>query len=255
MRDSSFDLKAPWTDHIKELRRRLLWIVTFFVFGFSISYSKSDSLLAWLSAPLLKNDETSPTHLLFLGLTDAFTGYLKIAFWGGIVVSLPILAFQVWNFISPGLKKEEKKVLKPFLYFSPILFLFGSLFAYYFVLPLAWSFFLSFQDKTLPLPLVFEANLNDYLSLTLSFLLSFGLCFEFPLVLIAFYRLNLLSSKTLIKSRKYAVIIIFIVAAILTPPDVLSQVFLALPLLVLYEGSIWYIFRLEKNNVDNPNIK
>ena len=242
---NKFDAPHPFVEHVYEFRKRLLIIIITLGIGMVLSYGFSEEIFRLLLLPFERISHLQENRMVYLGLTEAFTTYLKVAFWGGLTLSFPIIIYQLWKFVSPGLKETEKKILKPFFITAPFLFIMGSLFAYFCVIPLAWSFFLSFENSTLPLPLIFEARMSEYFSLVLSFLLAFGLSFQFPLVLIGLFHLGFISSKSLILKRKYAIILIFIVAAILTPPDVLSQILLALPLMLLYEGAIWVIKRHE----------
>lgn len=239
------DKPQPLITHIRELRKRCIVFLVAWGIGTLVSYCFCEEIFGILLLPF-KSATPYKTHSIsYFALTEAFTTYLKIAFWAGSLLSSPIFAYEVWQFIVPGLKPREKKALKPFFYASPFLFLAGALFAYFLVIPLAWSFFLSFESASLPVPLLLEARMSEYFSLTLSFLVAFGLSFQFPLVLIGLAHMNLLSSRTLVLNRKYAIILIFIVAALLTPPDVLSQVLLAIPLMLLFEGALWIIRRHE----------
>ena len=239
------DLPKPFLDHLREARKRLLIFFIFWGLGSVLSYCFSEEIFGILLLPLAKAPQTHPHSMSYLGLTEAFTTYLKISFWGGSLLSFPVFVHQLWKFTAPALKPQEKTILKPFFILSPFLFSLGALFAYFIVIPLAWRFFLSFENFSLPLPLLLEARMSDYFSLTFSFLISFGLSFEFPLILIGLAHLGILSSRGLALNRKYAIILIFIVAAILTPPDVLSQILLAIPLMILFEVSLWIIRRNE----------
>ncbi len=243
---TSSDAALPFLDHLRELRKRLLIFFSAWACGSALSYWISEEIFGLLLLPFEKATHLTPHTMIYLGLTEAFTTYLKIALWGGILLSFPVFVYQFWKFTSPGLKPKEKRVLKPFFIISPFLFSLGALFAYFIVIPLAWIFFLSFENSSLPIPLVLEPRMSDYFSLTFSFLVSFGLSFQFPLILIALAHLGIISSRGLALNRKYAIILIFIVAALLTPPDVLSQILLAIPLMILFEGTIWIIRRNER---------
>ena len=247
----SIDTPRPFYDHLKEFRKRLLIFCSAWGGGIAIACFFSDKLLSFLLIPFEKITSLSSHSISFFSLPEAFTTSLKLSIWGGFALSLPVLMFQLWRFIAPGLTPQEQKTLRPFLIMAPFLFICGALFAYFLIIPLAWTFFLSFENNVLPVPLLLQARLSDYVSLTLSFLISFGLSFEFPLVLIALGYLGFISSRHLALNRKYAIILIFIVAALLTPPDVLSQILLALPLMLLYEGSIWALRRHERLTLKN----
>jgi sec-independent protein translocase protein TatC len=179
-------------------------------------------------------------HLIYTGLTEAFVTYIKLSLWAGCSLAFPVIASQIWLFAAPGLYKEERRAFLPFLIATPILFLIGASSAYYFVFPMAWKFFLSFQmpggNGTLPIEL--EARVSEYLSLSMTVIFAFGLAFELPVALMLLTRAGLLSAAKLSQFRRYAIVLIFVAAAVLTPPDVISMLSLALPLMVLYELSI-----------------
>jgi sec-independent protein translocase protein TatC len=182
-------------------------------------------------------------RLIYTGLTEAFFTYMKVAFFAGIFLTFPVLLTQLWMFIAPGLYKKEKRAFLPFLMATPILFFLGGACVYYVVLPMAWPFFLSFQtsgaDTVLPIQL--EARVSEYLDLIMTLIFAFGLCFQLPVLLTLLGRAGIITAEWLGRMRKYAVIVVFVMAAFLTPPDVISQVMLALPILALYEISILLI--------------
>jgi sec-independent protein translocase protein TatC len=180
--------------------------------------------------------------MIFTALYEAFFTYLKVAFFGAIFFSFPIWATQLWLFIAPGLYRSEKRTIMPFLIASPILFLLGAALAYYFIFPLAWHFFISFETPagagTVPIQL--EAKVSEYLSLVMHMILAFGLAFQMPVGLVLLCKVGILNVQSLRKGRRYAIVGMFVVAAIITPPDVISQVGLAVPLILLYEISILF---------------
>lgn len=244
--DNPEELKAeemPLMHHLAELRKRLLYtIVGFFIaFGFSFHFSKE--IYDFLAQPLAKimaaRGHENP-RFIFTGLTEAFFTEIKLAVWLSIFITFPLLASQVWMFIAPGLYKNEKRAFLPFLIATPILFLAGAAMAYYLVFPMAWEFFLGFEslgtDTSMPVQL--EAKVNEYLSLVMGLILAFGFCFELPLVLVLMNKVGLVEAQTLTKGRRYAFVGILIVAAIVTPPDVISQLLLAVPLYCLYEIAV-----------------
>ena len=240
----------PLLDHLIELRSRLIYSVVAILLLFFICYYFAPSIYNFLVAPLADVLEQmgGQRRLIFTALHEAFFTYIKVAFFAALFLSFPFLAMQVWMFIAPGLYKNEKKAFAPFLIATPILFFMGGALVYYFVFPLAWKFFLSFEASggvgTLPIQL--EAKVDQYLSLVMRLIFAFGLCFELPVVMTLLGRVGLVSSKGMKEKRKYAIVVTFIVAAILTPPDVISQIGLALPTLLLYEISIYSVKMIER---------
>lgn len=247
--DEGFDPeKQPLLAHLLELRRRLIWALAAVVAGFGVCYGFAGSIYSFLVQPLADISGTMPRRMIYTGLTEAFVTYLKIGLWGGCFLAFPVIAMQIWIFVAPGLYKAERRALLPFLMASPVLFLAGAAIAYYFVFPMAWHFFLSFEQAggngTLPIQL--EARVSEYLSLSMTIIFAFGLAFQLPVVLVLLTRVGILSAARLVQFRRYAVVLIFVVAAIVTPPDVISQVSLAVPLMALYEASIWASKWVEK---------
>ncbi len=241
--ENSFET-APLVHHLLELRKRLFICIILFVGASALSYGFSHDLLHFLAEPLLKA-QGGEGRLIYTGLTEAFVTFIKLSCFSGALISLPFIFNQLWRFISPGLYAQEKRFFWPFLVASPLLFFLGLAFAYYCVLPPAWSFFLAFQNQTLAsgLALTLEARISEYVSLAMQILLAFSICFQLPIALILLGRFGVLSSGALMKGRRYAFLGILILSAILTPPDVLST--LACPLYALYEFSIFCIGGLE----------
>ena len=190
----------------------------------------------------------STGRLIYTGLAEAFFTYMKVSFFAGIFLTFPILLWQVWLFIAPGLYKTEKRAVWPFLIATPALFFLGGACVYYVVLPMAWPFFLSFQTTAAEtvLPIQLETRVSEYLDTVMVLIFAFGLAFQLPVMLTLMAMAGLVTEKGLISFRKYAVVVIFVVAAVLTPPDVISQVILAVPLLLLYEISIILIRHVRK---------
>jgi sec-independent protein translocase protein TatC len=192
-------------------------------------------------ADILAAQSGGERRMIFTALYEAFFTYLKVAFFGAVFFSFPIWATQLWLFIAPGLYRSEKKAITPFLIASPFLFVAGAALAYYFIFPLAWQFFISFETPSDggALPVQLEAKVSEYLSLVMQMILAFGLAFQMPVALTLLCRVGILNVEQLRKGRRYAIVGIFVVAAILTPPDIISQVGLAVPMILLYELSIW----------------
>ena len=231
-----------FTSHLVELRTRLLNSLIFILIVFIISYIFAEQIYNFLVEPYsnaVKNDQIS-RRLIFTALHETFITYIKVAFFTAIFLGSPILLIQIYKFIAPGLYKNEKKAILPYLISTPILFLLGGLLVYYLVMPLAIKFFLSFEtigsNSTLPIQL--EAKVNEYLSLIMRLIFAFGISFQLPILLNLLARIGIVNSEYLRKRRRYVIVIIFSIAAILTPPDPITQVGLAIPLLLLYELSI-----------------
>jgi sec-independent protein translocase protein TatC len=225
--------KLPFTSHLEELRKRLIICFIAVGIGFVLAYIVKERLFHILVAPL-QNAMGSQDHLIYTGLPEAFFTFLKVAFLAGILLASPVVIYQFWMFVAPGLYDKEKRLLVPVVLLSTIFFVGGALFGYFIVFPWGFKFFLGFAtDFIRPMP-----SMKEYLSFSSKMLLAFGLVFELPLVLTFLARLGIVSVDFLKKNRKYAILLFFTGAAILTPPDVATQVMMALPLMLLYEVSI-----------------
>lgn len=225
--------KIPFTAHLEELRKRLIVCFIAVGIGFVGAYGFKEKLFQVLTAPLVRVMESGDT-LIFTNLPEAFFTYLKVSFLAGLLLASPVILYQFWMFVAPGLYQRERRVLLPIVFLSTLFFLGGSLFGYFIVFPWGFQFFLGFATETIrPLP-----SMREYLSFSAKLLLAFGVVFEMPLVLTAMARLGIVSVDFLKKNRKYAILLFFTGAAILTPPDVITQIMMALPLILLYEVSI-----------------
>ena len=248
-----------FTSHFTELRSRLIKSIIFILIIFIISYTFADHIYNFLVEPYsnaVKNDEIS-RRLIFTALHETFITYLKVAFFVAIFLGSPILLIQLYKFIAPGLYKNEKRAILPYLISTPILFLLGGLLVYYLVMPLAIKFFLSFEStgSSTTLPIQLEAKVNEYLSLIMRLIFAFGISFQLPILLNLLARTGVVNSSYLKKTRRYVIVIIFSVAAILTPPDPITQIGLAIPLLLLYELSIITVRFTEKKNKNKDKDK
>ncbi|MAH02984.1 MAG: twin-arginine translocase subunit TatC [Candidatus Pelagibacter sp.] len=242
--------QGTFVSHLTELRTRLInSIYLLFVF-FLISYYFSEEIYRFLVQPyagIVENDGQE-RRLIFTALQETFLTYLKVSFFAAFFVSSPFILNQIWKFIAPGLYDNERKALMPYLILTPLLFLLGGLLVYYLIMPLAIKFFLSFETSSQinNLPIQIEPKVNEYLSLIMKLIFAFGLSFQLPVILSLLARVGFIDSGYLKKRRKYVVVIIFAVAAILTPPDPVTQIGLAIPLLLLYELSIMSVKIIEK---------
>ena len=237
------DDKLPFTAHLEELRKRLITCFAAVGIGFLISYGFKEKLFYILSRPLISVLPPGD-KLVFTGLPEAFFTYLKVSFLFGLILATPVILYQFWMFVAPGLYKNERRLLLPIVFLSSFFFIGGALFGYFIVFPFGFKFFLGFATETIkPLP-----AMREYLSFSSKLLLAFGLVFELPLVITFLSRMGLVTVDYLKKNRKYAILLFFVMAAILTPPDVISQIMMAVPLMLLYEVSIIgaRIFRRKK---------
>ena len=239
-----------FTSHFIELRKRLLNSLIFIFIIFIISYIFAEHIYAFLVEPYAKvvKEDNISRRLIFTALHETFITYIKVSFFAAIFLGSPILLMQIYKFIAPGLYKNEKKALLPYLISTPLLFLLGGCLVYYLVMPLAIKFFLSFETlgSTTSLPIQLEAKVNEYLSLIMRLIFAFGISFQLPILLNLLARIGVVNSNYLKTRRRYIVVIIFAIAAILTPPDPITQVGLAIPLLLLYELSILTVRITEK---------
>ncbi|HOJ51694.1 MAG TPA: twin-arginine translocase subunit TatC [Syntrophales bacterium] len=237
--------KMPLTSHLEELRKRLVRILIAVGVGFVVCYYVRDYLYYVITRPLV-SVLPKGSHMIFTGLPEAFFVYMKICFFASLFLTSPFTFYQLWKFVSPGLYPHERRYVAPFVISSTFLFLLGIAFGYFIVLPPAFGFFVSFSTDFLK-PMI---SFKEYLSFSLKLLFAFGLSFELPVLIYFLTKIGVVSSRLLKKQRRYAILIIFIIAAILTPsPDAFTQILMALPLLVLYELGIILAKWAEKKKV------
>lgn len=249
--DDSIKLpKYKLLEHLSELKFRLTIIATFFLISFLISYYYSEYIFQFLLKPLAHILEPQGRKIIYTGLAEAFFTYINLSAFTALLTSIPTIALQIYLFIKPALYVSERKFAMGVLFFSPILFFIGSVFVFYFVIPKAWEFFLSFEVTNKEIPLLLEARISEYLSLVIKLILAFGLAFQIPVILVILALVGIITHEHLRKKRRIAIVVNFIIAGIITPPDILSQVALAIPMVLLYELSIIFcknIHTREKN--------
>lgn len=241
--------KQPLTSHLQELRKRLVLSFIAVAAGFVLCYAFSQDLFDILSKPLLKV-MPSGSSLIFTSVAEAFFTYMKVAFIAGFILSSPFVLFQAWAFVTPGLYRHEKRYVIPFVAAGSFFFALGILFAYFVAIPVGFKFLLGYAtDFIKPMP-----SMKEYLSFSIKFLLAFGLVFEFPVVLVLLARIGVVDARMLARHRKYAILLIFIFAAVMTPPDFISQLLMAIPLMGLYELSIILSKIFGKKTKPSPSI-
>jgi len=252
------DKEGGFISHLAELRKRLINSFLFLIIFFIACFFFAEHLYGFLVEPFAKavKDDGSDRRLIFTALQETFLTYLKVSFFAAFFVTCPFILMQVWKFIAPGLYKHEKIAILPYLVLTPVLFLLGGMLVYYLIMPLAIKFFLSFESTGLStnLPIQLEAKVNEYLSLVMKLIFAFGISFQLPVVLSLLARVGIVDSEFLRKRRKYVVVIIFAAAALLTPPDPITQIGLAIPLLILYELSIFSVKFIEKKNLKDSDV-
>jgi sec-independent protein translocase protein TatC len=247
------DKKLTLAQHLIELKQRLIYCLLAFLIFFAVGYYFSTNIYNFLLEPLANQ---YGGKIIYTNLTEAFFTYLKLSMLTALFLALPFIALQIYLFTAPALYKKEKKFILAILVFCPLLFAIGAILVYYLVLPMAFKFLLSFQNLN-PienLPIELQAKISEYLSLITQLIFAFGIAFQLPIILVFLVKFGVLTIEGLRKNRKYWIVIIFFIAAIITPPDVLSQIALALPLLLLYEIAIIVSSKLIKKP-NNKNAK
>lgn len=244
--------RAPLIDHLIELRQRLIWSLLAFVVAFFGCYFVAAYIYEFLTHPLAV--ALGPgRRMIYTALYDVFFTYIKVAAFSALCISFPIVASQIYMFVAPGLYRNERQAFLPFLIATPVLFVLGAALVYYGLMPVMIHFFLGFETTggQGSLPIQLEARVTEYLDLVMTFIFAFGLSFQLPVLLTLLGRVGIITSDMLKKSRRYAIVAVFVVAAVLTPPDVISQFALAIPLLALYEASIWSVRLIERRRAED----
>lgn len=232
------ETEAPLLDHLIELRRRLLRAVMALIAAFAVCLPFSGQIFGLLVRPLTAAFPAGQGRIIYTKLYEAFFVEVKVAIFAAFFLAFPIIANQLWAFVAPGLYAKEKKAFLPFLFASPILFIAGASLAYFFVMPTAFKWFIGFQGSAGGLKQEALPAMGEYLSLVMQFILAFGISFQLPVLLLLLNRAGIVTREQMVRARRYVIVAIFIVAAVITPPDVISQMMLAVPLLMLFEGSL-----------------
>mgnify|MGYP003650001894 FL=1 len=246
------DSKAPLIEHLIELRKRLLWSVAALLVAFLVSIFFADEIFGILVQPLTDAFPAGEGKLIYTKLYEAFFVEIKVAMFAAFFLAFPIISNQLWAFVAPGLYANEKKAFLPFLVATPLLFIAGASLAYFIVMPTAFKFFLGFEGPVGGLQQEALPAMGEYLSLVMQFILAFGVCFQLPVLLLLLNRAGIVSRQQLKGMRRYMIVGAFALAAILTPPDVVSQLMLGIPLILLYEGSLvimWFTDRKKKREI------
>ncbi len=242
--------KAPLMDHLIELRRRLIYSLLALLAGFLLCFGFAKYIYTFLTLPLAHALAGQPNrHLIYTALYETFFTYVKVGLFAGLCLAFPIIASQIWMFVAPGLYRHERRAFLPFLLASPLLFSAGAAFVFYLMLPTAIHFFLSYQTPGAPgggLGIELQAKVSEYLDFVMTLIIAFGLTFQMPVLLSLLGRVGIVSARYLRSTRRYAIVGIFAVAAVITPPDIFSMLSLAIPLVGLYEVSILLVALIER---------
>ena len=246
------ETRAPLMEHLVELRKRLIWSFLALFAAFGVCFYFADRIFAFLALPLIQAFPPGQGTLIYTKLYEAFFVEVRVAFFAAFFLAFPIIANQIWAFVAPGLYAKERRAFLPFLIATPVLFTLGGALAYYVVMPTAFHFFLQYETSIGGSSVEALPSIGEYLSLVMHFILAFGIAFLLPVVLMLVERAGLVTRGQLVRGRRYAILIAFVVSAVATPPDVLSQFMLAIPLILLYELSLIAIWFTERRRAREP---
>ena len=245
--------RAPLMDHLLELRKRLVWAMVSFGICFVLCFSVATPIFNFLVKPL----HATTNHLIYTQLTEVFFTQVKIGMFGGLCLAFPVIAAQIWLFVAPGLYRHEKRAFLPFLFWTPVMFIMGAGFVYYVMLPFAIRFFGGYQVPTVgnEMGIELQAKVGDYLDFVMTLMFAFGLTFQLPVLLSLLGKVGIVTVKALKDMRRYAYVGLFGVAAVFTPPDAISMLSLAFPLVALYEISVFCVMMIEKQRLKDAALR
>lgn len=243
--------KYTFREHFQELKNRLFIVCGSFIILFFLCYLFSDEIYKIILSPLAAVTPDRQRKIIYTGMAEAFFSYIKLSAFAAFICIFPLCCYQIYAFIKPGLHNNERRLISKIMLLSPILFYCGCFFMFFAVMPKAWMFFASYENNQIGLPLILEARISEYLALVIQLSLAFGICFQLPVFILVLAIMGLINSDFLKSKRRIAIVLIFILAAIFTPPDVFSQFALAMPLFLLYEISILLCVSIEKRFLEN----